>query len=555
LCCASSTFAWGWASSLVIYLCALGGVTLAAPSLHFLTPLSEFVTHVAVGSAVWAAIAFGVRRNLRLRLLAHLREADAVAKLAASREAYRDLAENAHHFIWEADQLGRFTYLNDAVARFTGMPKSALLGQSARSLLIDDPRNPDLESLLARRRAGEEVPPQIFRMKSGEGPRWVEAVAQAVRGSDGQLIGVRGIAYDVTERVLAEQRLRESEERYRGLVESQLELIARVDPEGRVTFVNDAFCAKFGRRREELIGMRFDGVLASDDLTAARAAIARSGTPPNREALEIRHRTADGWRWIAWEGSAICDAEGRTIEIQAAGRDVTERRAAEDALRASLEELGRSEEQIRLLAQRQASIREEERMRLGFDLHDGVCQELVGIGILIEAARLRLVARTGEPVPELERIVPYITTLTEHLRKLASELRPMLLSDLGLADSLRSLAGRASNDVSIVVQAPAQVPRVSEAAELAVYRIAQEALANALRHAGARHIELTLGAQNGTLRVAVQDDGRGFDPAACRSQSLGIESMKQRALALGGRLELVSAPGKGTTVLLEYLVP
>jgi signal transduction histidine kinase len=96
---------------------------------------------------------------------------------------------------------------------------------------------------------------------------------------------------------------------------------------------------------------------------------------------------------------------------------------------------------------------------------------------------------------------------------------------------------------------------LSDSAELAVYRIAQEALANAVRHAGARHIELTLGAENGTLRVAVQDDGRGFDPAARRSQSLGIESMKQRALALGGRLELASAPGKGTTVLLEYLVP
>jgi PAS domain S-box-containing protein len=128
--------------------------------------------------------------------------------------------------------------------------------------------------------------------------------------------------------------LRESEERYRGLVESQDDLIARIDPSGALTFVNDAFCAKFGRSREALLGTAFRPEVAPDspvqDEVERRRKLER---PPYRARHDERVITAEGWRWIAWEDYAIRDERGRLRELQAVGRDATEFKEAEQALK------------------------------------------------------------------------------------------------------------------------------------------------------------------------------------------------------------------------------
>ncbi len=140
----------------------------------------------------------------------------------------------------------------------------------------------------------------------------------------------------------------------------------------------------------------------------------------------------------------------------------------------------------------------------------------------------------------------------EHLRLLAGELRPLLLHDLGLEQSLRSLAlGLASDTTNIQTVFATSVPRLAEALEVTVYRIAQEALTNALRHAQARTIRLELATRLGRLRLEIRDDGCGFDPSRRRTTALGLLSMEERALALGGRLTVTSLPGQGTTIVLE----
>jgi signal transduction histidine kinase len=274
--------------------------------------------------------------------------------------------------------------------------------------------------------------------------------------------------------------------------------------------------------------------------------------PPHRAALECRVEIDGAIRWFRWEGPVIFDARGRRVELQSVGFDVTERRAAADALWASLEELRQSEEKLRLLAQRQVAVREEERKRVGFDLHDGVCQELIGIGIMVESIRERHAAQLGDGAAELTRVGRYLGEVVEHLRLLAGELRPMLLHDLGLEGSLRSLAlGLASAQTSITAAFPTAIPRLEETAEVTVYRIAQEALTNALRHARARAVRVELGIADGRLRLVIADDGCGFDPSRRRTTALGLLSMEERALALGGRLGVTSAPGAGTTILLD----
>ena len=128
----------------------------------------------------------------------------------------------------------------------------------------------------------------------------------------------------------------------------------------------------------------------------------------------------------------------------------------------------------------------------------------------------------------------------------------MLLPDLGLEGSLRSLAsGLASPQTIVEASFPNPIPRLDETTEVTVYRIAQEALTNAVRHADATRVQISLTVDDERLRLEVRDDGRGFDPAHRRTSALGLLSMEERALALGGRLEITSAPRRGTTIALE----
>jgi PAS domain S-box-containing protein len=351
----------------------------------------------------------------------------------------------------------------------------------------------------------------------------------------------------------ATDRLASAYTAYRDLAENAPDLIFAHDLEGRVTYVNDAFARAYNLSPAELIGRPAERLVPRDpanpDPAVFRARMmAGEDVPPQLYWV----KGPMGRRWFECKSSPIRDAAGRMVGARGIARDVTERHAAEEALRASLEELRRSEERLRQLARRHASIREEERKRIGFDLHDDVCQELVGIGILVESLRGRASGVAPALDPDLARIGRYVGEVGEHVRQLARDLRPMLLRELGLEESLHSL-GEAMTAAGMAVTTvfPTPIPRLEEESEIGVYRIAQEALANAVRHAEACAIRVTLAVTGDVLELAVTDNGRGFQAEARRgSDALGLIGMEERALALGGRLVLRSAPGEGTTVRL-----
>jgi two-component system sensor histidine kinase UhpB len=210
-----------------------------------------------------------------------------------------------------------------------------------------------------------------------------------------------------------------------------------------------------------------------------------------------------------------------------------------------------------LLARRQVAVREEERKRLSMDLHDDVCQELVAVGILVESAVGRLGPVPPEATSELTRAGRYLGEVVDHLRVLARDLRPLVLNDLGLESGLRSLAlGLSSADTMVRAEFPTEIPRLAESAEISIHRIAQEAVTNAVRHAQARNVTMTLTAFGGRLRLEVRDDGRGLDlRAPAMTHALGLASMEERAQALGGRLTVESRHGAGTIIRLDCPLP
>jgi PAS domain S-box-containing protein len=468
-----------------------------------------------------------------------------------SEARYRGLVELSQDLIVRSDREGNLTFVNDAWCVKFGLTRERAISRSGL-LFIHPP-----DRLLAERELRAlAVPPHRSRVKlrqlTAEGVRWLEWEGCGIFDDGGRLVEIQAIGRDITQAHEVAEALRASEARYRGVVESQQAVVLRVTLQGRITFVNDYGSGLLGVSRDDMLDTDMLSWVYADDREATLTAFVSALEPPHRAALDCRVEIAGAVRWFEWEGRAIFDEQGVPVEMQAVGLDVTERRIAADALRASLEELRQSEEKLRLLAQRQVAVREEERKRLGFDLHDGVCQELIGIGILVESARRRHEPLSGEPASELTRVGQYLGEVVEHLRLLAGELRPMLLHDLGLEGSLRSLAvGLSSPATRIHAVFPSPVPRLAEMAEVTVYRIAQEALTNALRHARARTVTLRLATDTTRLRLEVHDDGCGFDPSQRRTTALGLLSMEERALALGGRLEVTSVTEEGTRIVLD----
>jgi signal transduction histidine kinase len=196
----------------------------------------------------------------------------------------------------------------------------------------------------------------------------------------------------------------------------------------------------------------------------------------------------------------------------------------------------------------------EERNRLARELHDSVSQKLFGLVLTAEAAATLLERDAAAAREQVVGLGELAQDALAELRSLIFELRPPSLEQEGLAATLRKqvdvLQRVHGREIELRIAA---TPQAEPEAEAEVLRIAQEALHNALRHAGPGRIELRLQARDGRLVVTVADDGVGFDPAdpALRARRLGLTSMEERAAALGGTLAVVSRPGEGTTVTLE----
>lgn len=372
--------------------------------------------------------------------------------------------------------------------------------------------------------------------------------------------------------------MRESEERYRRLVERTPEIIAvhTAAPECRWVYTNAAGARLFGvDGPEELIGMRVQDFIHPDYLEFIerrwqQTQVEREPTEP----AEIKMLRLDG---------EIIDVETRGIPATHEGRpatqvfivDITERKRAEEEIRhlnevlesrvvertAQLEAMVyKLEANERMLRESEAALqcsreqlvkaREEERRRLRRDLHDGLGPQLASLTMRAEAARDVVLADPGRAREVLEGLAEQAQAAVADVRRLVYALRPPALDALGLMGALRSqLSHQDYSGLCITIDVPEELPALPAAVEVAAYRIAIEALSNVVRHAKARSctVCLTMDEKTGKLCLEVADDGRGIGED--RGAGMGLTSMRERAEELGGSctIELVSSSG-GTRV-------
>ena len=276
---------------------------------------------------------------------------DVAHRLEAERRLRENLAlldtiiESSPDPIFVKDRTGAFLLVNSATALVFGRLRAHVTGALERDLMP-----PDVAASFQRNDAqvmasghAQTFEDRVFSVGHSAARHFL-TTKTPLRDHVGRIVGIIGIARDITDLKRTDMALRASEERYRGLVEMQSDIVVRFDADHRFTFINDTGCQVFGRRREDLIDTPWHAFVEPDDAALVAASVAQAiASPGQRVRVEARMRTVDGLRWYAWEGSVIAvDAPGEAHEVQAVGRDVTRRKAMEDDLRVVKEEAERA---------------------------------------------------------------------------------------------------------------------------------------------------------------------------------------------------------------------
>jgi PAS domain S-box-containing protein len=384
--------------------------------------------------------------------------------------------------------------------------------------------------------------------------RLLASRGRAERDAEGRPIRLYGVCQDITERRTAEDRLRTSEERFRLLIENVRDYaIFMLDPDGRVASWNAGAERIKGYRAEEILGRDFSCFYTPEELARQ---------DPHTQLDVARHAgrfEGEGWRvrkdgtlfWAQVAITTLLDAKGVLMGYSKITQDITRRKRAEDDLRSYAERLKSTSRRI-------VEVQENERRRLARELHDEVGQNLGALGINLGIIRNQLNAKPGKHLADrLSDSIEMVKTFGASVRGVLGELRPTVLEDYGLVAAVRSIAERATrlSGTPIAVEGAEPPPKLPIGIEVAMFRVAQEALNNTIKHAKAKHVKITVTDDNRSVRLVVEDDGVGFTQSAAASgpnEGWGLLIMRERAEAAGASFSVESSKGSGTRVSIEY---
>jgi len=359
-----------------------------------------------------------------------------------------------------------------------------------------------------------------------------------------------GIAVAAREVMLAERRSGQSQARLDAIVDSAMDAIVTVDAAQNVVLFNRAAEQIFGVRREEALGAPLDRFLPQRYRGAHRGHIeefGRTGVTSRRmsDATTLWALRADGTEFPIEASISQAGVPGQRVYTVIL-RDVTQRKKALDLQQQQQLELRRLSAQV-------LEAREEEKSLIARELHDELGQLLTALKMDLAWLRERLPAGDADAAQRAGQMGHVLDQTVGATRRIASDLRPLMLDDLGLAEAANWLVGdfASRSGVQCEMRMPGDglLEGTDKPVATAIYRALQESLTNIARHAGARKAWVSIGAENGEIYFEVEDDGRGIEPAdLAKARSLGLKGMRERVHFLGGSIEVARAPRGGTRV-------
>jgi len=465
-----------------------------------------------------------------------------------------DVVESAMDPIVTVDCDQRVVVFNAAAERVFQWPRSAVLGKPLDRLIPNRFRAGHRahierfgESGATTRRMGTQMVLMALRANGEEFP--IEASISQHTEDNHKLFTV--ILRDIGDRVRAEELITRSETRLRGVLDSAMDAIITIDAAQHIVLFNAAAETMFGCPRGEAIGAPL-ARLIPERMRAGHADHVRrfgvSGTASRRMGAT---RIVTGLRRNGEEFpidasiSQVDENEQKFYTVIL--RDVTARIQAEAALR-------RSKEELQELGAAADVAREQEKNRIARELHDELGQALTMLQMDVAWCKEKLPSAEEMFIRRLDKMAGLLVGTVAATRRIAADLRPLLLDDLGLLPAVESLVENFSQRTGVSCELAVSNPdmQLPGAHSTAVFRAVQEALTNVAKHAEAKHVEVAIEQRPTEVIVSISDDGRGFSPQDPRKEgSFGLVGLRERAYLIGGEAIIASSAGRGTTIELR----
>jgi PAS domain S-box-containing protein len=453
----------------------------------------------------------------------------AAAALRESEFRYRTVAELTPGFVYEAsvDDAGNLeiVWASPSAPDFFGCSIEEFNRRGWRSFIPPYAIQGRLERR-SRIMRGESTFEEIEVQTARGDLRWVELKTQPLRSPDGRIRAYLGIANDITEKRASEELLRSQAFAF----EKMRDGIVLATETGIIRLCNPAFARLLGVTPAEVVGQTLTDLPIEPPLSLGMLeldGLARSSGTPVPRQLRLPERQ----RAVQLTVSTI-RLRGERFWLVVL-RDVTERQQLE---REVLEIINR------------------EQQRIGSDLHDGLGQELTGIALLLRGLANRAEKQCPPLTGPIEEIARLVNDAIFTTRTLARGLTPVTFDRGGLAHALADLARRSQDTYGVRVNCtadPEVQDRLSDSAAMHLYRLSQEGIANAARHAEARDIDLGLTRIGDVGCLMIVDDGNGIAPGSTE-HGMGLRIMRYRASMIDGVLEVSSTPGRGTKITCEF---
>ena len=357
-----------------------------------------------------------------------------------------------------------------------------------------------------------------------------------------QALLISGLVVQGLRRRRTEMALRESEQRFRVMADTVPALIWRSDVDRNFDFFNKPWLEFRGRSEAQERGRGWSEGVHPDDRNSCLLAYDSAFEDETPFKFEYRLQRADGkYRWMFNSGVPRYDESGQFAGYVGSALDITDRKEIEESNRD--------------LAGRLINAQEAERTRIARDLHDDLSQQLAGIAIMLSGLKRR-VARAGADADidlTVSTLQERTATLAEAVRNLSHELHPSVLEPTGLEATLRRLCDDVErhHQVQLTLTTAGDLRALKPDVALCLFRVAQEALGNIVRHAGATTVEVGLTVTPGRVALNVTDNGVGFVTTDCTGHGLGLRSMDERVRLAKGTFIAISAPGRGTSVVVQ----
>lgn len=466
--------------------------------------------------------------------------------LRRSEEHFRFLTENATDMVYRMSLPdGHYEYVSPASIKLFGYEPEEFYNSPALIRSVMPPDWHDYYEAQWAKLVTGEVPPFYeypITHQSGD-TRWMNQRNSPILDGSGKLIAIQAIVTDITERKQAEEMLWRQKNFIRQVIDTDPNLIFVKDAEGRFLLVNQAMADAYGKAPQELIG-RNGAELYPNKAEAGPYLEA------DREVLATRHPVVlispnslgGKERWFLTIKTPMVQPDG-TVHVLGIAMDITERKLAE-------ERLGESYKELEKLTTHLEAVREDEQKRIARELHDEMGGVLAALNMKVSLMAAHPPTEMADLMTEVDTLAHLVTAGIQAMRRTVAELRPSLLDEVGLTFAIERYVQEFEKNTGIEcdLRLPEEELTLDGNQSTAIFRIIQESLTNVAKHAKASRVSIVLSEWDTSLVLTVRDNGKGFDLNAQQAKSFGLLGIRERAAMVGGKAQITSAAGKGTTV-------